>query len=78
MQRKIIKQALKDYNRTLELDPDNPQMYGSIGDTYMNMKKYKEAIAAFEKAIKLNPTDFRASGYEWNIKFIKDYYLKEK
>jgi len=70
-------EALKDYNTALEIDPDNPKIYGSIGDTYMNMKKYKEAIASFERAISLNPYDYRASGYEWNIKFIKDYYLKK-
>ena len=48
-----FEEALKDYNQLLAEKPES-LIYNNRADTYLAMKKYKEALADVEKAIKLD------------------------
>ena len=47
--------ALPDFNRALELNPEYVSAYIRRGMTYRNMEQYDQAIQDYNKAIKLNP-----------------------
>ncbi|MDR2906281.1 MAG: tetratricopeptide repeat protein [Helicobacteraceae bacterium] len=49
-------QAIADYTKAIELDPDGRALYyNNRGFAYNELKNYKQAIADFTKAIALNP-----------------------
>ncbi len=50
-------EALSDFTRALELDPDNSSMLASRGETYRLMGRYDEAVADFTRVIELDPAD---------------------
>ena len=43
------------YARASEINPDNPEIWNHIGNSFYAQSLYTEAISAFEKSIKLNP-----------------------
>ena len=47
--------ALADYNKAIELDPDDAIVYNNRGLLYKAQKKEDLALADFNKAIELNP-----------------------
>lgn len=47
--------SLNDYNKAIELIPDNEKAYCNRGNLYQKLGKYKEALNDFTKAIELNP-----------------------
>lgn len=47
--------AIKMYNKVLELDPKKDIAYYNLGIIYGNRKNYTQAITAYKKSIKLNP-----------------------
>jgi tetratricopeptide (TPR) repeat protein len=51
--------ALADFNRALELDPDDAWALGSRGQVYLVMQRYDEALADFGRAAELKPS------YRW-------------
>ena len=51
--------ALKDLNRAIELDPENPLAYFSRGNVYTLQEKWEPATADYERALELNPNDFQ-------------------
>jgi len=48
--------AITTARRCVELDPLNVTAYKALGEALENARRYPEALAAFETAIKLNPT----------------------
>lgn len=42
--------------------PDDPEVYGSLGDAHLQLKNYDKAIASFEQRIALSPNDKWAKG----------------
>jgi len=48
------KEAIEEFNKTLNIDPKYIDAYCGIGIAYINQKKYKEAIEALERAISLD------------------------
>jgi tetratricopeptide (TPR) repeat protein len=48
--------AITTARRGVELDPLNVDAYRALGEALENARRYPEALAAFEAAIKLNPT----------------------
>jgi len=48
-------QAIIWLNSALEIDPDSPDLYNTLGDLLMKGKKYQEAIHAFEQTLKFQP-----------------------
>ena len=68
--------GMKDYDRALiyfkkaeKLDPDNPNVYDSLGEAYKTMGKNKEAIKYFKKSLSMNPPA--------NVKANSEKHLKE-
>lgn len=47
--------ALKDFNKAIELKPDNAKAYNNRGTLYMNENKNDEALKDFDKAIEFMP-----------------------
>lgn len=43
--------AILDYMKAMELEPEKVELYGDIAAAYIKMKKYNEAIAAYDKKI---------------------------
>mgnify|MGYP001213596356 CR=1 FL=1 len=56
--------AIADANKTLELNPNNDEAYYNIGRVYLEMKKYEDAMAKFDKAIAINPAHGKAIEYK--------------
>jgi tetratricopeptide (TPR) repeat protein len=48
-------QALADFNRAIEVDPEDAWAIGSRGQTYRLMGRYDEALADLNRAIELDP-----------------------
>ena len=68
--------AMKDYDRALDYfktaakkDPDNPNVYDSLGEAYKTMGNKKEAIKHFKKSLSMNPPP--------NVKANSEKHLKE-
>ena len=53
-------EAIQKFKKQVELDPDNPNSYDSLGDGYLAAGNKTEAIAQFKKALELDP-NFTAS-----------------
>ena len=52
--------AIADYNKAIELDPNNLEIYvvyGNRGIAYTRSKKYAQALYDLEKAIQMGATD---------------------
>jgi len=47
--------TMADYDKLIELDPDNANAYYERGDFYYEMDEYNKAIADYSKAIELDP-----------------------
>ena len=53
-------QAIKDYNKVIELNPQYAKTYYNRGVTYGSFGNYQQAIKDYNKAIELNPQDAEA------------------
>src|SRR5207247_8256440 len=51
---KQYERANDDYNRAIELDPQDAWAFGSRGQAYCSLKQYEQAIADFDRAIELD------------------------
>ena len=49
------KKALNYLNRAKEIDPDEPLIYLTLGDLYLQKNDGKNALASYNKALSLNP-----------------------
>ncbi len=45
------------YKAAIERDPANAAAWSSLGDLYLETRRYDEAIACYERAVQLMPTD---------------------
>ena len=52
--------AIVDYNKAIELNPKEPDIYFSRGLAYFNKQSYTPAIADFDKVIELDPKEAMA------------------
>jgi tetratricopeptide (TPR) repeat protein len=50
-----IKEAIADYSKAIELDPQSYASYNNRGNAELDQKNIKEAIADFDRAIKIKP-----------------------
>jgi tetratricopeptide (TPR) repeat protein len=48
-------EALPDFSKAIELDPQNARYYNQRAVTLHAMKRYDEALSDFNKAIELDP-----------------------
>jgi len=70
-EKKYYNRAVKLYTRLIKLEPDNDENYYNRGIIYKKRKKWNEAIADLEKAIKLDPSYTKARVY-----LARSYYEK--
>jgi len=47
-------EALRDYVRAIELEPNNAKIYSNRGATYQNLGRWEEALQDFDRAIQLD------------------------
>lgn len=52
--------AVEMFEKALELQPTQAEVWGNLGVSLQNLKRHDEAIAAFRKALALRPDDARA------------------
>ncbi len=55
MNKKSTDEALKDYNKAIELKPDYADAYLSRGNIFLNQKRNDDALKDYNKAIELRP-----------------------
>jgi tetratricopeptide (TPR) repeat protein len=55
-------EAIADYDKAIELNPNLADAWGSRGDAKVNLQRYEEALADYDKAVELNPNLDRAWG----------------
>ncbi len=60
-ERQMVRQMLLEeeqrYKATLERDPRNAAAWSALGDLYLDQRRFDEAIACYERAVQLMPTD---------------------
>ena len=56
-------EALEQYKRALALDPEDPDVNVEMGNTYVALKKYQEAVPFCDKVIGLNKEGSAELGY---------------
>lgn len=60
-ERSLVKQIQQDeearYKAAIERDPKNAAAWSALGDLYLEAKRYDDAIACYERAVHLSPTD---------------------
>jgi tetratricopeptide (TPR) repeat protein len=61
-QKGLYGEAIEEFNRSIELDPNNPRPYRGRGYVYVKLAMYEEAIADYTKALELEP-DFPGAYY---------------
>jgi hypothetical protein len=63
--------AEEDYKRSLEADPDRPEVLNNLGILYLQQNRYDEARSLFTKAIAKSPSYARAhlnlAGVMWGL-----------
>ena len=52
--------AQADYERSLQINPNQPETYNNLGALHMEMNRNADAISYFSEAIARNPSYFRA------------------
>ena len=67
----LYEQAVTEFNKAVELDPEYAMAYNNRGDAYWNKGNFDRAIADYDKAIELDPGLAEAYG---NRGFV--YYLE--
>lgn len=53
----VVYSNIDHYERSIELNPQDPASYYNKGNALRNLKKYNEAIVCYDKAIQLDPND---------------------
>lgn len=56
LQQKDAAASVGYIERALKADPNNSEIYDTAGAIYMAMKRYRDAVSAYRKAVDLNPT----------------------
>ena len=54
------KEAIEDYDKAIELNQNNKNIYSNRGNCKYDIQQYKEAIKDYDKAIELNPNNEKA------------------
>lgn len=55
IRRWLDEQEIERYKATIKSDPKNAAAHSMLGDVYLRLKRYDEAIKEFEEALKLDP-----------------------
>lgn len=52
--------SIKQWNKLLEMHPNEPELYGELGNTYFAARQFSEANQAYRKVVEKNPEDLSA------------------
>jgi len=77
-QLKYYEEALKCYNKVLELDPNDVNGWYKKGYTLMKLGKNQEALKCFNKVLELNHDDEDAKKYKEELLSSKDENVVSK
>ena len=61
--------AVRNLERVVELDPQNPDGIGNLAQTYFNVRKYDAAIAMFDRIAALDPGNPATRTYRASVQF---------
>src|SRR5882762_6149401 len=53
-------QAIEEYKKALELDPNNSLIFSEMAESYMRNNRVREAVDTAEKAVRANPDNVEA------------------
>ena len=53
-------QAIEEYKKALELDPNNSLIFSEMAESYLRNNKIREAVDAAEKAVRVDPNSIDA------------------
>jgi tetratricopeptide (TPR) repeat protein len=53
-------EAIKEYKKALEINPNDSEIYSAMARTYLNQRNPQEAIKSAQKAVELNPDNIGA------------------
>lgn len=56
----LFPQAIQILERSVKLDPENPDAHFALGHAYYDLKQYRNAIESYKKVVELNPKDTEA------------------
>ena len=57
LNRAVLDRALAFAGKAVQLDPNSPMAHSHLGHVFIWRRQHEESIAAFEKAVALNPND---------------------
>ena len=49
--------AIRNYNKAIEIEPNNSLLYGKRGNSYYQLGDFYKAISDYNKSLQLNPND---------------------
>ena len=49
--------AIRNYNKAIEIEPNNALLYGKRGNSYYQLGDFYKAISDYDQSLKLNPND---------------------
>ena len=52
-----FEEAIEEYDKAIELDPNDPDYHNNKGVALYELHRYEEAIEEFDKAIELDPSN---------------------
>ncbi len=76
VQIKLYDKAIRDFDKTISLDPDDALAYNNRGFAYAHIKLYDKAIQDFDKAIGLDPEHVATYNNRGNAYLKKKLYNK--
>jgi tetratricopeptide (TPR) repeat protein len=56
-------QAIAEYEKALEIDPNDVDTHDNLGLAFLQMRKANEAMVQFREALRLKPDDGNAQVY---------------
>src|SRR5438093_9035515 len=52
-----VNEAINEYKKALELDPNNAAIYSEMAETYLRAQRVRDAVAAAQSAVKADPNN---------------------
>ncbi len=72
-----FEKALKVYTRLVDLNPESYQVFTNLGNVYLSMSKWQEAVDAYEQAIKLAPDKCAAAHFNLSKAYGQKFLFDE-
>ena len=71
-----IEEALRNYEKVLELEPDNSDALNNMGVCYRKLGRLNDALGCYERAAKANPHNAAALGNQGNCLYSMGRYAE--